>query len=85
MEFSVRKCSILIVVRNNPSHSYSLKDTPISMSRCERNLGVLLNCGLPMFKCWDGLELHIWRDNNFILTTLMNAENLNVMGLLRMY
>lgn len=52
MEFSVRQCTIPFIDRNNPSCSYCLNDTPITRSRGDRYLGVLMCFNLhPRAQC----------------------------------
>ena len=47
MEFNNGECSIMSAGRNNPLHNYSLNDSPLARSGCERDLGVLVSSDLP--------------------------------------
>ena len=52
MEFNVGKCSVMSVGRSNPLHNYSLNNSPLARSRCERDLGVLVSSDLrPRAQC----------------------------------
>ena len=46
MEFNIGKCSVMSAGRNNPLHNYSLNDTPLGRSNCERDLGVRVSSDL---------------------------------------
>lgn len=63
MEFNVEKRSILTVSRNNPSHNYCLNGTPLSRSRCERDLGLLVSSDLhPRAQCirLETVQIEYW-------------------------
>ena len=46
MQFNVNKCSVLSVGRNNPQYDYTLNNTVLSHSSCERDLGVRVSSDL---------------------------------------
>lgn len=48
MKFNNRKCKVLLMAENNPSHQYMLRSTQMERRLAEKDLGVLMDTMLDM-------------------------------------